>query len=109
MKNQSDRRYKADAIIEGTSIKLLSLMILTVTAGCRREIPLAHSSADSQTSVVATTSSPDSQASSIATTSSAAASAAAIAAADTAPAVHFSSAKDSLCGELAENGLKIPN
>ena len=84
-------------------------MILTVTAGCRREIPLAHSSADSQTSVVATTSSPDSQASNIATTSSAAASAAPIAAADTAPAVHFSSAKDSLCGELAENGLKIPN
>ena len=84
-------------------------MILTVTAACRREVPPAHSSTDSQKSVVATTSSPDSQASSIATTSSAAASAAPTAPADTAPAVHFSSAKDSLCGELAENGLKIPD
>lgn len=28
---------------------------------------------------------------------------------DTAPSVHFSSPKDSLCGEMAENGLLIPN
>jgi hypothetical protein len=84
-------------------------MILAATAACRREVPPAQSSTGSQESVVATASSPDSQASSIAATSSAAVSAAPTASADTTRAVHFSSAKDSLCGELAENGLKIPN
>jgi hypothetical protein len=68
-------------------------MILTVLAGCRREIPPTHSSTDSQTSVVATTSSADSQTSRIPTTLSAAASLAPLAPADTPPAVHFSSAK----------------
>jgi len=84
-------------------------VILALTAGCRRELPRTLTSTDSQTAAVATTSTPDSQASNIASTSNAAAGAAPIVRSDTAPAVHFSSPSDSLCGELAENGLKIPN
>jgi hypothetical protein len=84
-------------------------MILAFTAGCRRDLPRKLTSTDSQTAGVASISTPDSQASNIANTSNAAASAAPIVGADTAPAVHFSSPSDSLCGDLAENGLKIPN
>jgi hypothetical protein len=84
-------------------------MILALTAGCRREIPRTLNSTDSQTAAVATTSTADSQASNIASTSNAASSDAPIVRADTTPSVHFSSPGDALGGELAENGLKIPN
>jgi hypothetical protein len=84
-------------------------MILAFTAGCRRELPRKLTSTDSLTAGVATTSTPDSQASNIASSSNPAGSDAPIVRTDTAPAVHFSSPSDSLCGDLAENGLKIPN
>jgi hypothetical protein len=84
-------------------------MILTVATSCRRELPPTRASTDSQTAVIATASRPDSQAPNIASTSNATASAAPIGPADMAPAVRFSSPRDSLCGDLAENGLKIPN
>lgn len=95
-------------IIEASSIRVLTVIILTMAAGCR-ELPPARSSADSQTSIVKTTSSPDSETSIVATTSSPSLGAAPIAGADTAPSVQLSSRKDSLCGDLAENGFGIPN
>jgi hypothetical protein len=88
---------------------LIELFILTATLGCRRQLPPTRTSTDSQTAAVATASSSDSQAAGIASTSNAPAGASPVARADTAPAVHFSSPRDSLCGELAENGLKIPD
>jgi hypothetical protein len=93
-------------IIEGSSIRILTVIILTIVTGCHRELPPARSSTDSQTSIVTTTSSPDSQTSMIVTTSSPSLGAAAIAGADT-PSVQLSSRKDSLCGDLAENGFRI--
>jgi hypothetical protein len=88
---------------------LIDLFIVTAAAGCRPELPPTRTSADSQTAAVAITSTSDSQASGVASTSNAAASTPPTAHHDTAPAIHFSSPSDSLCGELAENGLKIPD
>jgi hypothetical protein len=64
--------------------------------GCRREASPAHSSIDSQGSIIATASSPSPGAPPILRV-------------DTAPSVHFSSKEDSLCGEFAENGFRISN
>ena len=76
-------------------------------AGCRRELPPARSATDSQKSTVTTTSSSDSQTSIIASTSSPSLGAVSKGNADTAPSVHLSSRRDSLCGDLAENGFRI--
>jgi len=59
-------------------------------------------------SVVTTTSSRDSQ-TSIASTNPSPSLGVQPAVRDTAPSVHFSSKKDSLCGEFAENGFLIPD
>lgn len=78
-------------------------------AGCRRELPPARSATDSQKSIVTTTSSPDSQTSIIASASSPSLGAVSKGGADTAPSVQLSSRRDSLCGDLAENGFRILN
>jgi hypothetical protein len=77
-------------------------------AGCRQEVRSQHST-DSQTAIAGTSSNLDSQATIIAATSTPAVGPTSLASGDTAPSVHFSSPKDSLCGEMAENGLLIPN
>jgi hypothetical protein len=92
-------------MIEGTSIRIPTLLVLA----CRREPPPAHSATDSLRSAVATIANSDSQTAILATTSSPSLDSAPIARVDTAPSVHFSSQEDSLCGEFAENGFRIPN
>lgn len=66
--------------------------------GCRREKPAVRSSTDSQTAIVTTSSTIASQTSTRLTPPR-----------DTSPMLHFSSPRDSLCGEVAENGFKIPD
>jgi hypothetical protein len=87
---------------------LLTLAFLAVSGGCRREPPPARASIDSSTSDVTTTSSHDSQTTIASSTPSASLGIPPIVH-DTAPSVHFSSEKDSLCGEFAENGFLIPD
>jgi len=99
----------AVAFRRGAQIRIPTLVFLAVLGGCRRETPPAHASVDSSVSVVTTTSSTDSQASSTPTTLSPSLGAPPIVHRDTAPSVHFSSEKDSLCGEFAENGFLIPD
>lgn len=89
-------------------IRVPPLLLLAMLAGCRREPPPARAAVDSSTSIVTTTSSRDSQAF-IASSTPSASLAAPLTVHDTAPSVHFSSAKDSLCGEFAENGFLIPD
>jgi hypothetical protein len=76
--------------------------------GCRQEVRSQHST-DSQTAIGGTSSNLDSQATIVAATSTPAVGATPLVGDDTAPSVHFSSPKDSICGEMAEHGLLIPN
>ena len=92
----------------GAQIRIPTLVFLAVLAACRREPPPASASVDSSMSVVTTTSSRDSQ-TTIASSTSSASLGTPPTVHDTAPSVHFSSVKDSLCGEFAENGFLIPD
>ena len=96
-------------MIEEAQIRIPTLLFLAMLGGCRREPPPARASVDSLTSVVTTASSPDSQTSIASTNPSPSRGAPPIVRVDTAPSVHFSSKKDSLCGEFAENGFLIPD
>ena len=98
----------ADQIIEVNSIRILALVVVVSIAGCRQQVQ-SKGSTDSQTAIVRTPSNLGSATPIVAATSTPPVSAAPVASADTAPSVHFSSPKDSLCGEMAENGLLIPN
>jgi hypothetical protein len=91
-------------------MRFFTLITLTMLVGCHREVPPARPSADSQTSTVAATSSPLGRLAPnpfgrVAPTSVAVAPPAAAVGA----ALRRVPAADSLCGDLAENGLGIPN
>lgn len=88
--------------------RISTLIVLILIAGCRGERPPARSSIDSKTSIATTTSRPDSQMPTAAAPGPAVG-AAPITHADTAPRIRLSSRRDSLCGDLAENGFRISN
>jgi hypothetical protein len=89
-------------------IRILTLIVLVTTiAGCQQQVQSRHST-DSQAVTVGTPQGLDSGAKMLAASSTPVASPAPVTS-DTAPSVHFSSPKDSLCGEVAENGILIPN
>src|SRR2546423_5636391 len=89
-------------------ICILALLVVPSMVGCRQPVPSKRST-DSQTAIARTFSNRDSQATIVAATSTPAVNPAPLTSGDTAPSVHFSSPKDSVCGEMAENGLLIPN
>src|SRR3954467_15258017 len=84
--NQGVRRTKS----EGSSIRILALVVVSIMAGCRQEVRSQHST-DSQTTIAGTSSNLDSQATIVAATSTPAVAPTSVASDDTAPSVHFSS------------------
>ena len=92
-----------------SQIRFVGVVSLAIVIGCRAEIPAARSSVDSQASVVATTSTTDPQSVTLPTTSSSPPALAPSSSPDTAPSVADLSPRDSLCGDMGENGLRIPN
>ena len=78
-------------------------------AGCRPEGPPDRPSAASSTTIVSTSSGRDSAMSIEAATSAPSLGVARTPDADTAPSVELLTHRDSLCGDLAENGFLIPD
>jgi hypothetical protein len=88
-------------------LNFLPFIVATATtSGCSHELPPLRSSTDSQAAIVSSSSTADSQASIVAPASTST-SAGLPSVEDTSlTLLHFSSSKDSLCGDLAENGFK---
>jgi hypothetical protein len=98
--------HQVIADIEGY-IRLFALITLVTMAGCRPEHPPDRPSAASSTTIVSTNSGRDSAASIEAATSAPSPGVARTPHTDTAPSVQLLSHRDSLCGDLAENGFLI--
>ena len=94
--------------LESLSRLLPLIGVIAVAGGCRRQTPTLRSSSDSQTATVTTSSTIAAQAP-ISAPASTSTSTGITTAPDTSPMLKFSSAKDSLCGEVAENGFRIPD
>lgn len=84
------------------------MIAIAALAGCRRERPTVRSSTDSQTAIATTSSTAASQAP-ILPTASTSTGTGLTPPLVTSPMLPFSSPKDSLCGEVAENGFKFPD
>jgi hypothetical protein len=93
----------------GSYKTLFALITLATMAGCRPERPPDRPSAASSTTIVSSSSGRDSATPIEAATSAPSLGVARTPDPDTAPSVELLTHRDSLCGDLAENGFLIPD